>query len=210
MSHLCTVTLTCVIHEQAVKRIVRCLLDSRTKGLVFRPDLSRGLECFVAADFAGGWNYGNHSSPKAVLSRTDFVIMFAGCPVTWSSKLQPEIALSTTESKYIALSTAMREVIPFLNLMKEISDIFNFPTKKPVFSCKVWEDNESCIKVAKSPKFTPCTKHIANKYHHFWWFVDDNTIDIQSIDTSRQLADILIKSLPERTFCYLQKRLMGW
>lgn len=197
-------------HERAVKRIVRYLLDSRDKGLVFRPDLSRGLECFVDADFAGGWKDGDHSFPEAVLSRTGFVIMFAGCPITWSSKLQTEIALSTTESEYIALSTAMREVIPFLNLMKEISDIFDFPTKKPVFSCKVWEDNESCIKVAKSPKFTPRTKHIAIKYHHFRRFVDDNTIDIQSIDTSEQLADILTKPLPEKAFCYLRKRLMGW
>ena len=51
--------------------------------------------------------------------------MFACCPITWQSKLQTEIALSTTESEYIALSTAMREVIPFLNLLKEVSGVFD-------------------------------------------------------------------------------------
>ena len=45
--------------------------------------------------------------------------MYAGCPITWGRKLQAEIALSTTERKYIALSSAMQEVIPFLGLMKE-------------------------------------------------------------------------------------------
>jgi len=50
--------------------------------------------------------------------------MLAGCPITWGSKLQTEIALSTTKSEYIALSTTTREVIPFLGLMQEIGDIF--------------------------------------------------------------------------------------
>ena len=76
------------------------------------------------ADFAGGWKDGDHDSPESVLSRTGFVIMYAGCPITWGSKLQTEIALSTAESEYIALSTAMREVIPFLGLMQEIGGIF--------------------------------------------------------------------------------------
>ena len=46
--------------------------------------------------FAGEWKDGDHSSPEAVLSWTGFVIMHAGYPITWSSKLQTEIALSTT------------------------------------------------------------------------------------------------------------------
>ena len=44
-------------HEQVVKRIGRYLLDTN------RPDITRGLDCYVDADFAGGWKYGNHDSP---------------------------------------------------------------------------------------------------------------------------------------------------
>ena len=91
--------------------------------------------------------------------------MYAGCPITWLSKLQTEIALSTTEAECIALSQAMREVIPFMNLMQEIDDIFGLHNPSPKIHCKVFEDNRSCIKVAESPKFTPRTKHIAIKYH---------------------------------------------
>ena len=143
------------------------LLDTKDKGLIYKPDVIRGLECYVDADFAGGWKDGDHGSPESVLSRTGFVIMFVGCPITWQSKLQTEIALSTTESEYIVLSTAIRETIPFLNLLKEISSTFGLSTSTPTFNIKVWEDNESCIKVANSPKFTPRTKYIAIKYHHF-------------------------------------------
>ena len=136
--------------------------------------------------------------------------MYAGCPITWGSKLQTEIALSTTESKYIALSSAMREVIPFLDLMKETAGLFGLLTRDPVFHCTVWEDNESCITVAKSPKFTPRTKHIAIKYHHFRIFVSDGTIIIKSIDTAKQIADIFNKPLGEKSFCFLWHQLMGW
>ena len=185
-------------HERAVKRIGKYLLDTKDKGIVYKPDLSKGLECYVDADFAGGWKDGDHDRPESVLSRTGYIIMFAGCPVTWASKLQTEIALSTTESEYIALSTAMREVIPFLNLMQEISNLFGISNEKPVFRCTVYEDNESCIKVAKSPKFTPRTKHIAIKYHHFRSYVEKGTILLKSIDTKDQLADMLTKPLPEK------------
>ena len=211
-THQCARFSNCVklSHERAVKRIGRYLLDTRDKGIIYKPDISRGLECFVDADFAGGWKDGNHDEPASVLSRTGYVIMYAGCPITWGSKMQTEIALSTTESEYIALSTAMREVIPFMNLMKEIADTFGLLTRKPVFRCTVWEDNESCITVAKSPKFTPRTKHIAIKYHHFRKFVADETLIIKSIDTAEQIADIFTKPLPEKAFCYLRQKLMGW
>ena len=76
--------------------------------MIYRPDITRGLECYVDADFSGGWKDGNHDSPESVLSRTGFVIMYAECPITRGSKLQTEIALSTTESEYIVLSSAMR------------------------------------------------------------------------------------------------------
>ena len=102
--------------------------------------------------------------------------MYAGCPITWGSKLQTEISLSTTESEYISLSSAMREVIPFLGLMKETAGLFGLLTRDPVLCCTVWEDNESRITIAKIPNFTPRTKHIAIKYHNYRQFVSDGTI----------------------------------
>ena len=112
-------------HEKAVKYIARYLLSSHDKGIHYKPDSTRGLECYVDADFAGGWSSGEYTNPECVLSRTGFVIMYAGCPITWCSKLQTEIALSTTESEYSALSQAMRETIPFMNLMVEVGSIFS-------------------------------------------------------------------------------------
>ena len=67
------------------------------------------------------------------------------CPVLICNKPQTEIALSTTESEYIALSQARREVLHFINLVKEINAVFPLNLKEPKFHCKVFEDNNSCI-----------------------------------------------------------------
>jgi hypothetical protein len=57
------------------------------------------------------------SDPSTARSRMGYVITCAGCPMHWSSNMQTEIALSTTEAEYIALSQAMREVLPIIWLM---------------------------------------------------------------------------------------------
>ena len=144
------------------------------------------------------------------MSRTGYAIYYAGCPVLWSSKLQTEIALSTTEAQYTALSSAMRDVILFMFLMKEISLVFLVQLPTPEVSCQVFEDNTSCIKVAKSPKFTPRTKYIAIKYHHFRRFVQNKIIKLIHIDTEEQTANIFTKPVTNDAFQYLRNKLMGW
>ena len=89
-----------------------------------------------------------------------------GCPIIWSSRLQTKIALSTAEAKYIALSTASRQVIPLMNILAEISCVVfdKIYMPKPDIHCKVFEDNCSAIVMAESSKFSPRTKHITLKY----------------------------------------------
>jgi hypothetical protein len=83
--------------------------------------------------------------------------------VIWCSKLQTEIALSTAEAEYIAMSHALSETIPIQNLIKEIHCIFHLPNPMTDFNTTLHEDNLSAIAMAESLKFTPRTKHIAIK-----------------------------------------------
>ena len=115
-----------------------------------------------------------------------------------------------TESEYVALSQAMRELIPFMNLMIEVGEVFPLHNPKPEFNCKLFEDNNSCIRVAKNSKFTPRTKHIAIKYHHFRKDVSDKTISIFPIRTKDHLTDIFTEPLDRVIFRKLQLLLMGW
>ena len=99
-------------HELAIMRIDRYLVDNPERGIVYHVDKNKGLEVYVDADFAGGWNSSDSENADNVLSRTGYVICYANCPVVWCSKLQTEIALSTAEAEYIALSQALRAAIP--------------------------------------------------------------------------------------------------
>ena len=162
------------------------------------------------ADFSGPWHRAEADSSESVLSCTGFTIMYWGCPITWMSKLQTEITLSTTEDDYISLSQSMREVVPFLNLLKEVSCTLNMNVPVPKLKCCVYEDNNGCITLANYVKFSPCTKHIVLKYHHFRNFVKNKTVEIDQIDTTEKTADIFTKPLEFKQFTYLRKKLMGW
>ncbi len=123
--------------------------------IVCEPDKSTGIECYVDADFAGGWNITTSADADNIMSFTGFLITYANCPIYWASCLQTEIALCTTEAEYIAMSSALHEVIPLMTLMKELHTIFPVHTNKPNFFCKVHEVNQSRIKMATADKFTP-------------------------------------------------------
>ena len=78
------------------------------------------------------------------------------------------IALSTTEAEYMALSTAMQEVVHQMQLMDELRENnVKIVEAQPVIKLNVYEDNVGAIELAKQPKLRPRTKHIAIQYHHF-------------------------------------------
>ena len=197
-------------HERAVYRLGKYLLGTADKGIILRPDKNKGLECFVDADFAGGWNKADAEDASCVYSRTGYVITYAGCPVHWVSKLQSEVALSTTESEYIALSQSMRDVISLVELLEEINGIIDIYIPTPKVHCKVWEDNEGCISLANQQKFSPRTKHIAVKYHHFREKVNNGVVSVHPIDTKEQTADIFTKPLDESLFKHLRMKMSRW
>ena len=164
------------------------------------------------ADWAGYWNKNRPNDPAGALSRTGYVIMYAGCPLVWGSKMQSLVALSTTEAEIIALSTALREVIHLQNLLEELRDSgFPIPFSKAQVQCRTFEDNAACIEVATSePKIRPRTKHLAVRLFHFRSHVENGRITIEHVPSQEQLADIFTKPLPRDSFCRLRDRLLNW
>ena len=197
-------------HERAVKRIVRYLKGTKDKGIILRPNPQEGIKCYVDADFAGGYSEDTKDDPMSVFSRTGYVIFYYGCPVLWVSKMQSEISLSTVEAEYIALSTSMRDLIPFVDQVKELEEVFGQKGEKVVLHCTLFEDNNGALELANAPRYRPRTKHIAIKYHHFRERVQNGTIKIKSIDTNEQIADQFTKGLQVGTFNYLRNKLLGW
>lgn len=199
-------------HELAILRICRYLKGTREHGLIFHPKKSMKLDCYVDADFAGLYSVEHDQDPVCVKSRTGYVITFGECPVLWVSKLQTEIALSTTEAEYIALSQAMRDLLPMRAMLLELSIVMKLKNEEIAsVHSTVFEDNNGALTTAVSPRISPRTKHIAIKYHHFKSSVGaDKGIIISPIDTTVQKADIFTKGLCADTFQRLRKLLMNW
>ncbi len=102
-----------------------------------------------------------------------------GCPISWASKLQSQIALSTSEAEYIVILQALRDIIPVMNLLQEMKEqSFKVICIEPYVYCKVFEDNTGALELARLPKLRPRTKHIHVYYHHFHEHVQKGLIKI--------------------------------
>jgi hypothetical protein len=171
------------------------------------------MEMFADADFAGLWGAEKPTDSTSAESRSGNLITIGGTPVIWSSKMQTEIAPSTCEAEYIALSTAMKVLLPLRELFKSLSEALKISRDEVAKVCAVWEDNDAALKLATSqfpPNMTPRTKHIGIKYHWFKEHIVEGEIEVRSIDTKVQKADIFTKGLDRREFENKRKMLMGW
>jgi hypothetical protein len=73
-----------------------------------RPDPSKSFEVYIDCDFAGNWvKEDDMNDPSTAKCRTGYVISYQRRPITWASKLQTEVVLSTTESEYVGLSESL-------------------------------------------------------------------------------------------------------
>jgi hypothetical protein len=108
----------------------------------------------VDAEFVGNWDPKEWEDRDTALSCHGYLITYAGCLITWKFQLQTKIALSSTVSEYTGLSYALREVIPIMEILKEMK-ARNFPieTTQSKVHCWVFEDNSGAIEIAKVHKF---------------------------------------------------------
>ncbi|KAG7343789.1 reverse transcriptase RNA-dependent DNA polymerase [Nitzschia inconspicua] len=203
-------------HEEALERIGQYLKSTTNKGLILKPTPlvnTFNTDIYVDADFAGGWGYEDPSDPACVKSRTGFVIEIMGCPIQWLSKLQPNIATSTMEAEYTALSIALRAAIPLIHVIKFVNAAFGITQNALVsFKTTVHEDNKGALTLAQLEpgRQTPRSKFYAIKMHWFRSWLKPNEIEIQYIESKRQKADMFTKALPTAVFEENRKLSCGW
>jgi hypothetical protein len=139
--------------------------------------------------------------PSTAKSQSGWIIFYAGCPLSWAFKLQSQIALSTSEAEYIAMSQALHDIIPVMNLIQEMREQnFKVVCIEPYVYCKVFEDNAGALELARLPKLRPRAKHINVCYHNFCKHMQKGLIKIIPIDTKDQIADAITKALAQNDF----------
>ena len=139
------------------------------------------FKCYVDASFA--------SDEDTRRSTTGYVFKISGGPVSWQSRMQTSVALSSMESEYMAASAAAQEAIWLNRLLEELG--FRMP--KPI---TIYEDNKAAILFSDHPGDHRRSKHIDTRKYFIREAVINGEIKLEYIPTLDQLADGLTKALP--------------
>ena len=138
-------------HWTAVKRIMRYLRGTVNFGLLYGKQGSSTTVGFSDANWAGDLDDRKSTS--------GYLFQIGGCAVSWRSKKQTCVALSTAEAEYMALASAAQEAVWMRQLTTELGNGQKGATT-------IFEDNQSAIRMAKNPQFHGRSKHIGIKYHY--------------------------------------------
>ena len=179
-------------HWTALKRVLRYLKGTVKYGICYTQKSSKECIGYSDADWAG--DLGDRKSTSG------YLYQISGGAVTWRSKKQSCVALSTAEAEYMALSSAAQEAVWLRQLTAELRS-------PPETATTIFEDNQSAIAMTKNPQFHGRAKHIAIKYHFIREQVQNGTIKLKYCPTSQMLADIFTKGLSRDQFCTLRSQM---
>jgi hypothetical protein len=162
---------------KAACRVLNYLSNNRSKGIVYRGD-KLNLHGYTDSDWGG--------DKDTRRSTSGFIVIMAGGPVVWMSKLQVIVAVSSMEAEYIACFYLIQEIIWIRQFLKDLQLQRSKATK-------VFIDNKSARDLALNPVYHQRSKHIDIKYHWIRDQVTVNEVDIEHIYTEQQTADFLTK-----------------
>lgn len=161
----------------AAKRVVRYL--KATKSWQLRYDDPDGeLVGYSDADWAGDL--------KTRKSTTGSVFLYSGGAVSWASRLQQCVTLSSMESEFVALCDTSQEAVWLLTLMED----FGEPEQKPL---TIKEDNQSCIKFVAAERTTRRSKHVDTKHCYVKELCERKVLQLKYCPTEDMIADVLTK-----------------
>jgi len=181
-----------VPHFQAVQHVLRYLKGQPDLGILLSKDSQFTLEAYCHSDWA--------DCPHTRRSVSGYVIFFGATLVSWKSKKQGTVSLSSAEAEYRSLRRLVAELAWLSRLLSEFSipDITPIPVK-----C----DSQAAIYIARNPVFHERTKHIELDCHFVQEKLLAGLISLKHVHTKAQLADILTKPLPGSTHHQLLSKL---
>lgn len=152
----------------------------------------KGLYGFADADWAQ-----NRSDRK---SNSGFLFKYNGSPISWCCRKKDCVSLSSTEAEYISLCEAVQESLWLRRLLNDFEIIPADPTI-------IYEDNQSCLNLVQSEKFSRRSKHISTKYYFIKDLKEKKEISLEYCPTEIMEADIFTKPLQLNKIQQFQKSL---
>lgn len=173
-------------HWTAVKRIFRYLKGTKDMSIQYNGNINK-IEII---------GYSNASYAKDRVDRrstTGHCCFLADGVISWTSKKQPTISLSSMEAEYISGTSATQQIVWLRSLLSDLGFQQNEATV-------LYVDNQSAIGLAQDPRFHNRSKHIDVKFHYIREKTDEEVITPMWISTDEMIADILTKGLARPKF----------
>lgn len=169
-------------HWKALLRIARYLKSTRNLGICYHHTQSSNSSLLGWSDSDWGGEIGSRRSTAG------FVFTLAGGAITWQSKRQVAVTLSTAEAEFVAVALAAKEGLWIQALIEELQIM-----PKPML--KIYCDNQSCIFLASNPKHSEKTKHVDLKFHFIRELIENRKMQLEYTPTDIMWADFLTKPL---------------
>jgi len=176
-------------HWTAVRRIFRYLAGTQTFGILY------------GSGYCGGYTDADWGASEDRKSIGGYAFMINGGAVSWASRKQGSVALSSTEAEYMALTQGVKESL-WLGELLEGSGALKHGKEIRKVQC----DNQAAIALTKNPEYHARTKHIDIHYHFIREHVDSGAIVLFYCPTHAMTADIFTKPLPRQQF---EKHVLG-
>jgi hypothetical protein len=173
-------------HWTAAKGVLRYIAGTMDYGINYVRQDNGALLGYCDADYAG--------DQDTRRSTTGYVFIMNGGVISWSSRLQPTVAVSTTEAEYMAAAHAVKEALWLRKLMADFGDVSR--------TFKICCDNQSAITLLKHPISSMRSKHIDVIYHFARERVARKEVCFEYISTEENIADCMTKALAEKKFAY--------
>jgi hypothetical protein len=172
-------------HWSAAKHVLKYLKGSKSYGLFYKSEGQEELSGYHDSDWAG--------DKDTRRSTTGFGFFLAGSLISWRSKLQTSVSLSSTEAEYMACCFATREAVWLRRLLQDLGIQISGPTV-------MFQDSTGCKSLSENWRADQRTKHIDVQYHFVREQVEAQTVSLSRVSTENMIADALTKPVPRRKF----------
>jgi Reverse transcriptase (RNA-dependent DNA polymerase)/gag-polypeptide of LTR copia-type/GAG-pre-integrase domain len=180
-------------HWRGLQHILAYLKGTLSHQLTYRHGHGLKPIGFVDADFGG--------DVDTRRSTAGYVFFMAGAPVSWSSRRQPTVALSTTEAEYMGMTKAAQQSLWMHSFLSEVGLTQEFPAL-------LYGDNNPAIALCQNEKGHSRAKHIDIRYHYIRELVKSKKLEITYVQTDKNIADIFTKALPRIIHSRLTSQLL--
>jgi hypothetical protein len=181
-------------HLTAAKRVLRYVKGTNDHGILFpnQKNNSKKLEAYVYSDSDWGGDMDDRKSTAG------YLFMIGNAPISWCSKKQGIVALSSCEAEYVAASFAACQAYWIEMLLSELKTV-------EATKMRLLVDNKSAIDMANNPVSHGRSKHIERRFHFLRDQVNKEKLELEYCNTEVQLADILTKPMAKARFDTLKK-----